>query len=122
EADHSAPGGLLTEVGQAAGNDAYVALALRLAAHMDALPSATGGARFHRPTHANYHDYLYVDCMEVDAPFLCALGHVTGDASYFERAVEQILGYAALLQYPTRGLFYHQYNGTTRQVNGSFWG
>ncbi len=122
EADHSAPGGLLLDVFQHTGDARYADLALRLADHMDALPAGPHGARFHRPAHPDYHDYLYVDCMEVDAPFLCRLAQVSGETGYFDRAAEQILGYSALLQDAATGLFYHQYNRTTGQVNGSFWG
>lgn len=122
EADHSAPGGLLVEAWQHTGDARYLDLAQRLAAHMHALPQDATGALFHRPTHPDYHDYLYVDCMEVDAPFLCTLAQATGDAAYDDRAVEQLLGYSSLLQDAGTGLFYHQYNGSTGQVNGSFWG
>lgn len=122
ESDHSAPGGLLLDAYERVGDARYLALALRLAEHMHALPAGSNGARFHRPAHPDYHDYLYVDCMEVDAPFLCRLAQVTGDAGYYDRAAEQILGYSALLQDAATGLFYHQYNRATGAVNGSFWG
>lgn len=122
EADHSAPGGLLVEAYQHTGDERYLVLALKLAAHMHSLPRDATGALFHRPTHPDYHDYLYVDCMEVDAPFLCALARATGDTSFYDRAADQLLGYCALLQDSQIGLFYHQYNGSTAQVNGDFWG
>lgn len=122
EADHSAPGGLLLEAAAATDDARLRALALRLAAHMHDLPGGPHGARFHRPTHPDFHDYLYVDCMEVDAPFLCALAAATGETAYFDRAANQILAYAALLQDTMTGLFYHQYNRATGQINGSFWG
>lgn len=122
EADHSAPGGLLLDAWESTGDERYRERAEALAAYMHALPRDSSGALFHRPLHPDYHDFIYVDCMEVDAPFLCRLAHATGDAGYFDRAAEQILGYATLLQDDTTHLFYHQYDGATQQVNGTFWG
>jgi unsaturated rhamnogalacturonyl hydrolase len=122
EADHSAPGGLLLDFWEASGEQRYLEHAELLAAYMNGLPRANTGALFHRPTHPEYHDFLYVDCMEVDAPFLCRLAEATQNASYFERAVEQLLSYAALLQDDTTHLFYHQYDSDTRTTNGVFWG
>lgn len=122
EADHSAPGGLLLKTWQTTEDAHYRDLALQLATHMAALPDHSNGARFHRPTHADYHDYLYVDCMEVDAPFLCELAVALADDRYFDCAVSQIQAYAELLQDPDTGLFYHQFNGATGTVNASFWG
>lgn len=122
EADHSAPCGLLVDAWEATGERRYLERAEALAAYMDALPRTAAGALLHRPLHADYHDFLYVDCMEVDAPFLCRLAQATGDARYFDRAADQLLGYAALLQDGATHLFYHQYNGATNRVNGAFWG
>jgi unsaturated rhamnogalacturonyl hydrolase len=122
EADHSAPGSLLLTAYEATRDERYLKLALDLAAHMMALPQASTKARLHRPQHPDYSSYLYVDCMEVDAPFFCHLAAVTGEAGYHDFAAEQILGYAALLFDDAAGLFYHQYDGQTQRVNGTFWG
>lgn len=123
EADHSAPGMLLLEVYQSTGDGRYLQLALDLYQHMAALPAdPETGARYHRPRHPDYASYLYVDCMEVDAPFLAMLARVTGDHAYYNEAVAQLEGYAALLQDETTGLFYHQFNRQTRRTNGAFWG
>ena len=122
EADHSAPGMLLLLAYEYTLDTRFLDRALALAEHMQALPQDKTGAAFHRPEHPDYHDFLYVDCMEVDAPFLCKLAAVTGDTAYYEAAVKQILGYSALLQDDETRLFYHQYNGATGQVNGAVWG
>lgn len=121
ERDHSANGELLLLIYEQTGDLRYLDRARDLARHMMALPKADHAAALHRPEHPDYHQYLYVDCMEVDAPFLCKLGAVTGDASCTAAGVNQILAYSALLQHEN-GLFYHQYNEGTRQVNGAFWG
>ncbi len=122
EADHSAPGGLLIDAWESTQDRRYLERAEALAASMSALPRDASGALFHRPQHPQYHDYIYVDCMEVDAPFLCRLAQATHDARCFDRAAEQLLSYAALLQDDDTHLFYHQYNGATHTVNGAFWG
>ncbi|MBK8023125.1 MAG: glycoside hydrolase family 88 protein [Chloroflexi bacterium] len=122
EADHSTPGMLLLIAYQHTGDARYLERALALAEHMARLPTDPSGAAFHRPEHPDYHHYLYVDCMEVDAPFLCQLAIVTKEHTYFDRAVDQISSYCRLLQDEATGLFYHQYNGETEQVNGAFWG
>lgn len=122
EPDHSAPGMLLLKAYEAIGDERYLQRALELSQHMRRLPQHANGATFHRPHHPDYYAFLYVDCMEVDAPFLCQLASVTGDSHWYDAATEQISSYAALLQDEQSGLFFHQYNGETDRVNGAFWG
>ncbi len=122
EADHSAPGIVLLDAYNATGDERYLSLALGLADYMAALPRDKSGAAFHRPTHPDFRHFIYVDCIEVDAPFLCRLAQITGESAYYDKAVEQISAYSGLLQDPASGLFYHQYDGESGQVNGAFWG
>ncbi len=122
EPDHCAPGIVLLDAYEATQDQRYLDLALRLAEYMDNLPRDGSGATFHRPHHPDFHHYLYVDCMEVDAPFLCRLAQVTGAPGYADRGAAQIASYSQLLQDPSTGLFWHQYNGETGRVNGAFWG
>lgn len=122
EADHSAPGYSLLDAYELTGDARFLIRAKALADQMCALPVLPSGGTYHRPTHPDYHHYIYVDCMEVDAPFFCRLAQVTNDARWFDTAAEQILGYATLLFDGNRNLFYHQYNGETGQTNGAFWG
>lgn len=123
EADHSASGWLLLALYQSQADQRYLERALRLRHHMAGLPEdPLTRARYHRPQHPHFSEYLYVDCMEVDAPFLARLGAVTGDTSCTDEAVQQINAYAELLQDPASGLFYHQVDRSTRRVNGAFWG
>ena len=122
EPDHSAPGLLLVTAHQETGDARYLERALALARHMLQLPRTLHGAALHRPGHADFHDYLYVDCMEVDGPFLCALGTATGDHTFIDAGVEQLLSYCEILQDPDTGLFYHQYDALAGRVNGAFWG
>lgn len=122
EADHSAPGMLLVTAYLATGDSRYLERALILARHMLDLPRSRHGAALHRPSHADFHDYLYVDCMEVDGPFLCKLGAVTGDSRFSDAGIQQLLSYCEILQDDRTGLFYHQYNALSDTVNGAFWG
>lgn len=122
EADHSASGQMLVEAFMFTGDRRYLKLAEELAAYLSSLPRHPSGALFHRPQHPEYRSFLYVDCMEVDAPFLCSLAGVTGNSTYFDRAAEQLLAYSSLLQDPETGLFYHHYDGSAGTANGAFWG
>ena len=122
ESDHSAPGALLLQCYEATSDQRYLSLAQRLAEHMLSLPHDSSGAAFHRPQHPAYHHFIYVDCMEVDAPFLCKLASVTGNKHYFDDAARQLLAYSTLLRDSATGLFSHQYDGETGAVNGTFWG
>jgi unsaturated rhamnogalacturonyl hydrolase len=122
EEDHSAPGVALLHVYRATQDERYLTRALDLAAQMQQLPSDQSGAWLHRPEHPDYHHYLYVDCMEVDAPFFCQLAAVTGDSQYHDRAAQQLLSYCRLLQDDETGYFHHQYDAEQETVNGIFWG
>jgi len=117
-----ATGMLLLKAYEAISDKRYLQRALELAQYMRTLPHHANGATFHRPNHPDYYAFLYVDCMGVDAPFLCRLASVTGDARWYDTALEQITGYAALLQDEQSGLFFHQYDGETGRSNGAFWG
>ncbi|MBW7877780.1 MAG: glycoside hydrolase family 88 protein [Anaerolineae bacterium] len=122
ERDHSASGVLLLDLYQHTGDSRCMTRALELAEYLRGLPITMHGAALHRPQHPDYHAYLYVDCMEVDAPFLCRLGAITGDATWTDAGAAQIRAYCALLQDNASGLFYHQYDAETGTVNGAFWG
>jgi unsaturated rhamnogalacturonyl hydrolase len=122
EADHSAPGMLLLTAYQDTSGERYLDRAIALADYMLTLPRDETGAAFHRPRHPDFHDFIYVDCMEVDAPFLCKLAAVTSNPNYYDAGVHQILSYCELLQDNVTGLFFHQYDGKTKHVNGAFWG
>ena len=123
ESDHSVPGMLLLLAYEATDDNRFLERAADLASYMLKLPrDKETGALFHRPQHKDYCNFLYVDCMEVDAPFLCKLAAVTSETGYYDAGVDQLLSYCRLLQDDETGLFYHQYNGTNRIQNGAFWG
>ena len=122
EDDHSAPGALLLDVYAHTQDRSYLNLAMELATHMQNLPVDESGAWRHRPYHPQFHHFIYVDCMEVDAPFFCRLAQTTGEDRYYDLAGKQLLGYARHLQDDDTDLFYHQVDGETGVTNGVYWG
>lgn len=120
--DHVAPGLVLLEVYQRTGDARLLQQAHRLAEFFERLPRTRSGAALHRPDHPEFAPYVYVDCMHLDAPFLCRLAQVTGDSHFFDRATDLLLGHTRVLQDKGTGLFYHLYDGARLQTNGAFWG
>jgi len=121
-ADHVAPGQVLLAIYERTGDERLLRQALRLARFFAGLPRSPEGAALHRPDHPEFAAYVYVDCLAVDAPFLCHLAQLTGDAQFFRLATDLLLGHIRVLQDQTNGLFYHLYDSARRQTNGAFWG
>ncbi len=78
----------------------------------------------HRPDLPGWRKQIWVDCMDVDAPFLLQLGRITNDESYVDQGLNEILGYARALQVEsnseTDGLFWHGYEEDCG-TNGQLW-
>jgi unsaturated rhamnogalacturonyl hydrolase len=121
-ADHVAPGRVLLDAYERTEHTPYIEQAYRLAEFYAELPRTPEGVALHRPDHDEYAEYVYVDCMQVDAPFLCRLAHVTGNARYFDLAADLLQGHTRVLQHDGTGLFYHLYDASRHQTNGAFWG
>jgi unsaturated rhamnogalacturonyl hydrolase len=117
--DHVGAGRELVELYRRTGDAALLEAARRLAALNASFPAGPGGARYHRTDTPGWRWQIWVDCMDVDGPFLAELGHATGDASYFDQAADELLGYARTLQVPN-GLLHH---GFERDIgrNGALW-
>jgi unsaturated rhamnogalacturonyl hydrolase len=120
--DHVAPGKALLMLYQRSAQPKYLTRAVALAEFFVALPKTRQGARLHRPDHPDLANYVYVDCMDFDAPFLSLLGQVTGRRAYTDLAVDCLLGHARVLWDAEHSLFYHLYDAGRDQVNGAFWG
>jgi len=120
--DHVAPGKALLMVYQRTARPELLARAIALGDFFRGLPTTAHGARLHRPDHPDFAQYVYVDCMDFDAPFLAMLGGVTGNRAYTDRAVDCLLGHARVLWDADRHLFYHLYDAGRNRVNGAFWG
>ncbi len=121
-ADHVAPGQALLGVYEQTGDGRLLEQACQLAVHFAGLPRAASGATLHRPDHPEFNQYVYVDCLYADAPFLCRLSRVTADRKFREQAIELLLGHVGVLQDSTTGLFYHLYDCGHGRTNGAFWG
>lgn len=120
--DHVAPGKALLLLYLRTHRPEFLARAIALGDFFYRLPKTNQGARRHRPDHPDFAEYVYVDCMDFDAPFLSLLGQVTGNRAYTDLAVDCLLGHARVLWDADRHLFYHLYDAKANRVNGAFWG
>lgn len=117
--DHVGGGRELLDLYARTGDGQFLDAARALAALNASFPRGPSGARYHRTDTPGWRFQIWVDCMDVDAPFLAALAQVTGEAAYVEQAVEELLGYARALQ-TTSGLFVHGFERDAGQ-NGALW-
>jgi len=118
--EHVAPGAELLQLYQLTGEEEFLCAARQLAAFFASLPKNVEGARMHRPDLPGWCRQIWVDCMDVEPPFLAVLSSVTGEPVYREWAVQEICEYARLLQDPETGLFYHGYEEGCGH-NGQLW-
>ena len=117
--DHVGAGRELLELHRRTGDTQFLEAARRLAALNAGFPKAPGGARYHRGDTPGWRWQIWVDCMDVDGPFLAALAQTTGESAYFDHAVEELLGYARTLQTDS-GLLFHGFERHCGQ-NGQLW-
>jgi len=122
--EHVAPGTELLLLHEQTGEVELLEAAKKLAALNASFPANKFGARMHRPDMPGWRKQIWVDSMDVDAPFLVRLGHLTGDEGYFKQALDEILGYARALQVDGAGetaeLFWHGYEADCGN-NGQLW-
>jgi unsaturated rhamnogalacturonyl hydrolase len=120
--DHVAPGVALLMLYERTGDAALLEQASSLARFFEELPRTRNGTRLHRPDHADFKNFVYVDCLDFDAPFLCLFARMTGQAHYFDLAADCLLGHAQVLWDSRFRLFSHLYDAGRDSVNGVFWG
>ncbi len=122
--EHIAPGAQLLSLYEESGEPDLLIAAKKLAALHASFPKNEYGARMHRPDLPGWRKQIWVDCMDVDAPFLVRLGNVTGNDAFIEQGTEEIFGYARSLQVETggdnEGLFWHGREEDCGQ-NGQLW-
>lgn len=118
--EHVAPGRELLFVYEQSGDEDFLIAAKKLATMHARCSPNSHGARIHRPDLPGWRRQIWVDCMEVDAPFLVRLGHLTGAAEYFAQAAEEITAYARCLQDEATGLFFHGWEEDCGR-NGQLW-
>jgi unsaturated rhamnogalacturonyl hydrolase len=117
--DHVGAGRELLELHRRTGDAQFLDAARRLAALNAGFPKGPSGARYHRGDTPGWRWQIWVDCMDVDGPFLAALARATGEAVYFAQAVDELLGYARALQSES-GLLFHGFERDCGQ-NGQLW-
>jgi unsaturated rhamnogalacturonyl hydrolase len=117
--DHVGAGRELLELHRRTGDAQFLEAARRLAALNAGFPQGPRGARYHRGDTSGWRCQIWVDCMDIDGPFLAALARVTGEAAFFDQAVEELLGYARTLQ-TDGGLLFHGFERDCGQ-NGQLW-
>jgi unsaturated rhamnogalacturonyl hydrolase len=118
--DHVAPGRELLAIWERERDPAMLDAARALAALNASFPIGAKGARCHRPDTPGWRHQIWVDCMDVDGPFLVRLGTTIGEQRYIDQGAAELLGYARTLQDEASGLLRHgheKYAG----VNGAFW-
>jgi unsaturated rhamnogalacturonyl hydrolase len=118
--DHVAPGAELLLIYEETDERIFLEAAKKLADLHRGFPQNKLGARLHRYDLQGWRRQIWVDCMDVEAPFLARLGSVTGEERYITQAAEEITCYARLLQDKETGLFYHGYESDCGN-NGCFW-
>ncbi len=97
----------------------FLDAARKLAALNAGFPAGPNGERYHRGDTPGWRWQIWVDCMDVDGPFLAALAHATGEDRYFDQAVGELLGYARTLQSDS-GLLFHGFERDCGR-NGELW-
>ncbi|HEY0683240.1 MAG TPA: glycoside hydrolase family 88 protein [Steroidobacter sp.] len=117
--DHVGAGRELIELYKRTHDVQFLDAAKKLAALNASFPTGPNGERYHRGDTPGWRWQIWVDCMDVDGPFLAALAHATGDNAYFEQAVGELLGYARTLQMDN-GLLFHGFERHCGR-NGELW-
>ncbi len=97
-----------------------IELAIRVAARLLALPRGRHGAPLHRPDLAGWRNHVWVDCLQLDGPFIARLAHVSGRDELFQAAADVVLRPARLLQ-DRSGLFNHGFDDSEGRTNGIHW-
>lgn len=117
--DHVGAGRELMDMHQRTGDPAFLEAARKMA-HLHAhFAPGPHGARCHRPDTQGWRHQIWVDCMDVDGPFLAALGRHTGEAAFTDQGVQELLGYARTLQHDD-GLLSHGFEKDSGR-NGELW-
>lgn len=121
--EHIAPGHELLTAYENTRDANLLDAAVRLATLHASFPRNKFGARMHRHDLPGWRQQIWVDCMDVDAPFLLKLAGITENESYIEQGTNEILGYCRALQEESgndEGLFWHGYESNCGR-NGQLW-
>ena len=117
--DHVGAGRELIAMHRVTGDPAFLEAARKMANLHAQFAPGPHGARCHRPDTPGWRHQIWVDCMDVDGPFLTALGQYTGETVFTDQGVKEILGYARTLQ-NDNGLLSHGFEKDAGR-NGELW-
>jgi unsaturated rhamnogalacturonyl hydrolase len=117
--DHVGAGRELLDLHRRIGDVQFLEAARKLAALNASFPAGPNGERYHRADTPGWRWQIWVDCMDVDGPFLAALAQATGEDRYFDQATGELLGYARTLQSDS-GLLFHGFERDCGR-NGELW-
>ena len=117
--DHVGAGRELLELHRRTRDPQFLDAARKLAALNAGFPVGSNGERYHRGDTPGWRWQIWVDCMDVDGPFLAELAKVTGESGYYDQAVGELLGYARTLQSDS-GLLFHGFERYCGR-NGELW-
>jgi unsaturated rhamnogalacturonyl hydrolase len=107
------------ELHRRTGDAQFLEAARKLAALNASFPTGPNGLRYHRGDTPGWRWQIWVDCMDVDGPFLASLAQATGEERYFDQAVGELLGYLRTLQAES-GLLFHGFERDCGR-NGELW-
>lgn len=65
---------------------------------------------------------LWADDLYMSISFLCRMGELTGESTYFDDAVNQVIKFHKYLFNEEKGLMYHCWYSDTKQNGVAFWG
>lgn len=117
--DHVGAGRELVELYHRLGDPQFLDAARKLAMLNQGFPRGSNGERYHRADTPGWRWQIWVDCMDVDGPFLAALAQATDEERYYDQAVEELLGYVRTLQ-TDGGLLHHGFERDSGR-NGQLW-
>jgi unsaturated rhamnogalacturonyl hydrolase len=121
-ADHLAPGAALLRLWESEGDGTLLDAAVRLGKRLSQDTPRAAGAPLYRPDIPSYRHAVWVDTLYHVPPFYAALGHATGDESWFDEAMREWTSHTSLLG-DDRGPFLgHSYDTGVRALHGYGWG
>jgi unsaturated rhamnogalacturonyl hydrolase len=100
--------------------EGLLSAALEAANRLLSLPRGRHGAPLHRPDLEEWRTHVWVDCMQLDGPFLARLGVEMARHDLLEAAIDTELSRARLLQDST-GLFSHGFDDAAGRANRVHW-
>ena len=122
--DHLTPGVALLRLADESGDEALLLASRRLASWLleDTPRALESGAPLYRPDLPPYRHTVWVDSIYHVPPFLCRLARVTGDARYYDAALDVWDSHVRVLS-DARGPFLaHSYDTGARVLHGYGWG